>query len=77
MSEKEALLPIKHIFCASKGAQMRSTSTPFAQNLISRNFQYSITLEKHENKKVFELKWYFHKILHLLYVADTYGLYMF
>jgi len=53
MSEKEALLPVKRIFC--KGAQMRSTSTPFAQNLISRNFQHSITLEKHENKTLFEL----------------------
>jgi len=39
-----------------KGAQMRRTTRPFVQNLISRNFQHSKTLEKHENKeKLFEL----------------------
>jgi len=40
MSEKEALLPMKRIFCnqcSSKGAQMRRTTRQFAQwNLISR-----------------------------------------
>jgi len=41
---------------ASKGTQLRSTTRPFAQNLISRNFQHSKTLEKYENKeKLFEL----------------------
>jgi len=40
----------------SQGAQMCSITRPFAQNLISRNFQHSNTLEKHENKeKLFEL----------------------
>jgi len=53
MSEK-GLLPIKRVFAInvpSKGAQMRRTIRPFAQNLISRNFQHSETLEKHVNKE--------------------------
>jgi len=59
MSEKEALLLTKWIFATnapSKRAQMCSTTRPFAQNLISGNFQPSKTLRKHENKeKLFEL----------------------
>jgi len=39
-----------------KGVQMCSTTRPFAQNLISCNFQHSKTWEQHENKeKLFEL----------------------
>jgi len=45
MSEKEALLPTKRIFCnsatkaPSRGAQMRRTTRPFAQwNIISRTY---------------------------------------
>jgi len=59
MSEKEALLPIKRIFSTnalSEFAQKSNTTRPFAQSLISHNFQHSKTLEKHENKeKLFEL----------------------
>jgi len=39
----------------SKGAQMCSATSPFAQNFISRDFQHSKAFEKHENKKLFEL----------------------
>jgi len=54
MTEKEALLPTKRIFCnqcSSKSAQMRRTTRPFAKwNLILAHLQHSKTLEKHEHK---------------------------
>jgi len=34
---------------------MSRATRPFAQNLILRNFQHSKTLEKYENRKLFEL----------------------
>jgi len=59
MSEKEALLPSKRLFCnqcsSKDAANAQDHQIICAVKKHPAQLQHSKTLEKHENKKLFEL----------------------
>ena len=71
MSEKEALLPTKRIFC-NQYSLSRCTNAQYRQTIWGvkchlAHLQHSKTLEKHENQKLFELNVYFVRIFMILH----------